>query len=357
MQPMKILIVSSVMHPVLSPRSFRTTELAKQLVRIGHEVTLYTVWNDFDYEAYEKETGIKLKNLGKINLYIEKNNLFKKVLNRLISYPTIQLVPMVKKAIESEGEFDYLITIAVPHSIHWGASFVRKKQFKCWVADCGDPYMKNPFAFHPFYFKWLEKRWCKKADYITVPIEEAKDAYYEEFRNKIRVIPQGFDFSDVHLEKYVKNKIPTFAYAGNLNKKGRDITSFLNYLTSLSFDFKFIVYTKSISFFKGFEDILKDKMELRDYIPRQSLLYELSKVDFLINVKNDFEVQSPSKLIDFSLTKRPILDIGSVFKEHKVFDEFTQGDYVNQLVLPNISEFDIKNVAKSFVGLYKENSM
>lgn len=351
MQPIKIVIVSHVMYPVLSPRSFRTTELAKQLVRMGHDVTLYTVWNEFDYSAYEKETGIKLKNLGKANLFIG-NNILKKILNRLMAYPLIKLIPKVKRAIENENEFDFLITIAAPHSVHWGASFVKRKQFKCWVADCGDPYMKNPFAFHPFYFKWLEKRWCKKVNYITVPIEEAREAYYEEFRNKIRVIPQGFDFSDVQLAKYEKNKIPTFAYAGNLNKKGRDITSFLKYLATLSYDFKFVVYTKSFSFFRNFEDILKDKMELRNYIPRQSLLYELSKVDFLINVRNDFEVQSPSKLIDYSLAKRPILDISSNFNEHTVFNQFIQGDYTNQLVCPDVSRYDIKNVAESFIDLY-----
>ncbi len=44
----------------------------------------------------------------------------------------------------------------------------------------------------------------QKVNYITVPIEEAREAYYEEFRNKIRVIPQGFDFSDVQLAKYEK---------------------------------------------------------------------------------------------------------------------------------------------------------
>src|SRR5690554_4540569 len=108
MQPIKIVIVSRNMHPFISPRSFRTTELAKQLVRMGHDVTLYTVWNDFDYSTYEKDTGIKLKNLGKANLFIG-NNIIKKILNRLIAYPIIKLLPKVKRAIENENEFDFLI--------------------------------------------------------------------------------------------------------------------------------------------------------------------------------------------------------------------------------------------------------
>ncbi|MDH5828697.1 glycosyltransferase [Sphingobacterium faecium] len=353
MQPIKIVIVSFEMHPVISARSFRTTELAKELVKKGHRVTLYTVWKNFDYAKYEEETGVELKNLGHLDANLG-NNIIKKIFNRLFAYPLITLIPMVKNAIDKEGEFDYLISIAAPHPIHWGASFVKNKRFKCWTADCGDPYMLNPYAFHPFYFKWIEKRWCKMADYITVPIMEAKEAYYPEFRNKIRVIPQGFDFSSVKISEYRKNGIPTFAYAGNCYKNGRDITPFLNYLTNLSQPFKFIVYTKSEMFFKEFEESLKGKMEMKGYIPREELLGELSNMDFLINVKNDFATQSPSKLIDYYLSQRPILDIGSLFMEQIEFDQFLDGDYTNQVTVPDISAFDIKNVANGFVNLYSE---
>jgi len=354
MKPLKIVIVSFEMHPVISARSFRTTELSKELVKQGHDVTLYTVWKDFDYLKYENEIGVKFKNLGVLDANLG-NNIIKKIFNRLFAYPLIKLIPMVKKAIESEGEFDYLISIAAPHPIHWGAAFIKNKRFKCWTADCGDPYMLNPYAFHPFYFKWLEKRWCKLANFITVPIEEAKEAYYPEFRNKIRVIPQGFDFSSVKISDYRKNKIPTFAYAGNCYKNGRDITPFLNYLTIIDRPFKFIVYTKSEMFFKEFEESLKGKMELKGYIPRDELLGELSEVDFLINVKNDFATQSPSKLIDYYLTRRPILNISSQFIEQADFDQFIKGDYTNQVKVPHISNYDIKNVAMSFINLYSNS--
>jgi len=36
----KILIVSNAFYPEISPRSFRTTELAKELSRQGHKDTL-----------------------------------------------------------------------------------------------------------------------------------------------------------------------------------------------------------------------------------------------------------------------------------------------------------------------------
>ncbi len=56
------------------------------------------------------------------------------------------------------------------------------------------------------FLKPIEKFWCKQTDYIVIPIENGKAGYYEEFRDKIAVIPQGIDFSGVILDKYVKNK-------------------------------------------------------------------------------------------------------------------------------------------------------
>ncbi|MEZ4854417.1 hypothetical protein [Flavobacterium sp.] len=102
-------------------------------------------------------------------------------------------------------------------------------------------------------------------DKISVPILEAKDGYYKEFHDKIVVIPQGFDFKNVKVGEYKKNDIPTFAYAGNLIKNGRDITNFLEYLESQNLISKFIVYTKSFSFFEKFIQPLKGNRSIDLY--------------------------------------------------------------------------------------------
>ena len=51
---MKILIISNHAYPAQGPRAFRTTELSEQLVKIGHEVILYTVHGKYDYTQYVK---------------------------------------------------------------------------------------------------------------------------------------------------------------------------------------------------------------------------------------------------------------------------------------------------------------
>src|SRR5699024_12169166 len=69
--------------------------------------------------------------------------LFRSLL-QLFEYPDIELLFKVKKALREESGFDLLISIAVPHPIHWGTAWAWRKEnpiAKTWVADCGDPYM------------------------------------------------------------------------------------------------------------------------------------------------------------------------------------------------------------------------
>lgn len=360
---MKIVLISQVCYPVLSPRSQRTTELAKELARQGHDVTIYALLGDLDYSEISNKTNIKFKSLGNSRFGMfdksEKSNrniffrAFKKLFGKYILFPEIELLPMVRRAIKAEGNIDLLITIAVPHVIHYSTAKSNLINVKRWVADCGDPFMGNTFHKRPQYFEKFERRWCERCDYITIPIAEGKDGYYSDYHSKIEIIPQGFNFSEAVLSPYIKNEIPIFAYAGVVYKGMRDPSLFLEYLCTLDFDFKFIVYTKSTDFFLKYKDRLGDKLEIRNYVPREQLLLELSKVDFLINIPNKSAVQQPSKLIDYAIMKRPIINITSDFDdvEKLTFENFVNGDYSGQYIVKDVEQYNIVNIANEFLGL------
>lgn len=373
MKPIKFVIVAANIYPHLSPRSFRTTELAAGLARLGHDVTVYSLLGNYDYSDFEKEKNIKVKGLGRSrfgNINSDgraHRNFFNKVLTRILSavidYPNIEFFFKTINALRGESNFDCLITIAYPFPIHWGAAYFKKykndKLFKVWISDCGDPFMGNPM--NPklkMFLKPIEKFWCKQTDKITIPTESAKNGYYLEFRDKISVIPQGVNFSEIYLPKYVPNKVPTFLYSGVIYPGLRDPTLFLNYLVTLNeLDFKFIVYTSSDQIFSDFKSKLGDKLETRNLIDRRELMKILGGMDFLININNKSVVQAPSKLIDYALSKRPIMNISSDFTESEryTFDKFMSGDFSNQFVVDNISQFEITNVCNQFVELYKES--
>src|SRR5690554_3420579 len=281
---MKVVIISRTLYPKFAPRSMRTSSLAIELSKQGHNVTVYAVLGKYDYTNFEKKHDIIVKNLGptkwsKINsdeksvppTFFEK--VISKILKKPLEFPDIELMFKTNKVLKEESNIDLLVTIAIPFPIHWGAALFKSKHKdrfpKTWIADCGDPYMGNRFNKHPFYFKYVEKWFCRKVDFLTIPIKEAKEGYYKEFHNKIRVIPQGFNFDEVKIDMKVNdNSVVTFIYAGVFYEGIRDPRPFLDYLSKLSIDFKFIVFTKSKSLIENYKRILRRKLEIRDYIPR-----------------------------------------------------------------------------------------
>ena len=289
----------------------------------------------------------------------------KRVVNRallqLVLYPDIELMFKVKKALKKENEtYDLLITIAVPHSIHWGTAWARTKKHPIaptWIADCGDPFMG---AVHDsfkkvFYFKYLEKWFCRKADYIAVPKIMMKENYYPEFQHKVIEISQGFRFDDVVLHQgAIKNEVPTFAFAGTFIRTTRNPTPLLDYLATVTVPFKFVIYTETPDLALAFQSALKDKLEIRRYIPRIDLLNQLSSMDFLVNIAYDPVHQAPSKLIDYYLTKRPILSSLTNDFDTKTIDAFLTGDYSNTFVFENIEQYKIENVVKKFLSFLEK---
>lgn len=358
------------MFPHNSPRSFRATELAIGFAKKGFDVTIYSVLGQYDYTNFESDYNVKVRNLGKSyfgnvdssgkSRRTFVNRALSRIFYNIIDYPRVEFFFKTIKALKKEDKIDYLITIAHPFGNHWGAAYYKKyinnNLFKVWTSDCGDPFMGDPDVNRwKLFLKPIEKFWCKQTDFITIPIESGKDGYYQEFREKIRIIPQGIDFSKIELNVYSENDVPTFLYAGVAYPGMRDPTLFLEYLCTLNIPFKFIVYTPSFSIFGNYKEKLGDKLEIRNYIPREELIKILSTMDFLINLKNNSEVQQPSKLIDYGLSKRPIIDISTSFHEgeKKIFKEFLEKKYSNKKVIENFSQFDISNVCDKFIELYK----
>jgi hypothetical protein len=83
-------------------------------------------------------------------------------------------------------------------------------------------------------------------------------------------------------------------------------------------------------------------------------MLELSKADFLVNIDNAEAVQCPSKLIDYKIANRPILNIKKGKVDENIINEFLSFNFNNQLDINNLERFDIKNVANQFINLIKK---
>lgn len=367
----RILIISSTFYPVNSPRSFRTTELAKEFSKQGHDVTVLTPKLEMHNE-FEIKHNLSIVDLGKPSwttpelkgnaLAILYKRFIRRVAQLFLYYPNLEFYFLVRKALKKQLNenivYDLLISIAVPHSIHWSVSSLWKKNniAKKWIADCGDPFMgqENDTFKYPFYFKFIEKSFCNNVDYITIPIASAIPAYYPEFHSKIKVIPQGFNFEDVEIAKKQKNDCPRFAYAGGLIPGRRDPKEFFEYLVSYDKPYKFYIYTNQTSLIKSYADRSGGRIEIKKYITRNKLLFALSKLDFVVNFENAGERQIPSKLIDYAIIKKPILSVNSFDFKQNVTEEFLVGNYRNALIVEDINQYRIENVAGKFLDLLKK---
>lgn len=366
----KILLVSNAFYPEISPRSYRATELAKEFSRQGHSVVVITRLRNHDYSDFLTDyNNLVIKQWGKNRFpkvpdlkrrpfsYISR--VMSRILLMLFEYPGIEDMMKVKRLLKYEFGYDLLISFAVPYPVHWGVAWSRSRNHKIaetWVADCGDPYMGDVLdSFRkPFYFAYLEKWFCRKADFITIPIESARPAYYTEFHQKIRVIAQGFDF-DLTKNKSTTpvNDIPTFAYAGGFLPYARDPKSLMQFLTKLDLSFKFLIFTNSPEMLDEFKIPLKEKLLVSDYIPRNDLLKILSGMDFLINFDNNTTLNSPSKLIDYAIANRPVLNIQREFDGQDLL-AFLKRDYSNRMKLPDVKQFHIVNISNQFLELLNQ---
>ncbi|WP_430809878.1 MULTISPECIES: hypothetical protein [unclassified Carboxylicivirga] len=373
MDKKKILLVSNAFHPEVSPRSFRATELAKELCRQGYEVTVISKFRDFDYTDFLKMYPFSLKMWSKpyfsgggtlkIKPLAYGLKIFLRVIAVLFEYPAIIEMFKVKEMLRTEQGYDMMISFAVPFPVHWGVAWARRKKHTIahtWVADCGDAYMfaRLDTFRKPFYFKYLEKGFCRRCDYISIPFSQLGDQFYPEFKSKMRVIPQGFNFSDIHLSgQAVNNHRPSFIFAGSVIPGIRDLDKLLEFLVSSNLDFLFIVYTNQPDYYLKYKSKLGDKLLIKEYIDRISLIYEMSKVNFLVNIdtihdsKNNVEA-IPSKLIDYALSGRPILNINSAHLDTELVKEFFDHNYSKQRIIDK-SKFDIKIVVSKFISLIK----
>ena len=77
------------------------------------------------------------------------------------------------------------------------------------------------------------------------------------------------------------------------------------------------------------------------------------EADFLINFENgNTSVQVPSKLIDYSLSGRPVLSVNSFRLDKDNINNFLKGNYSGKMQMPDLSQYDIRNVASQFLALY-----
>lgn len=370
-----ILIVSNYFYPEVTPRAFRTTELACEFGRQGIEVTLVLpnkeiyrnnpswlenvkiIYGDSPVIPDGQTTVVKKAGralpvwVKKIVLYFWNHEYFAKY-DRGVERALMGL----------SGDFDMLISISYPVAIHRAVmkAFRRNNSLtaKCKVAEFSDPPLKGEYnrKYFPAYRIFMN-RLGRFFDRFVVPVENAVPEYlpYKQVE-EISVIPQGFDNSGIRTQPYHSHGRPTFAYAGRFYRNTRDPKPLFDHLIASGADFSFTLWLidREPYFDRLIEDFAsraKGEVIVRDALPREKLIYELSGMDFVVNHNFTYSTATPSKLIDYALAGRPVFSFSSDDFDPAAFDRFMQGDYSGALQLPDPAEYDIRHITAKFIEL------
>lgn len=373
----KILIVSRWYSPVNNPRAFRTTELLKELIkRQKYDISvILPSFADIDNDMVH---AIFLPTVSIPQEYITENSNGNFTWQHKVIEKIRQLVRFfwgeslgtiiyamhvyfaLKKLVKNH-KYDVVISISYPFSVHIAVALATMKigVQTVKIADCGDPFYDNPAYKKASYLKWVEKKILQCFDYVAIPVKDAKKSYADYgIEKKLRAIPQGFVLEKIATGTYKQNIVPTFCFAGVFYEKIRNPEYFLEYLSGIKNNFLFIVYALPDAFTQEilttYKKKLGNKLEIRKAVPRKGLIHIMAKMDFVLNFDNENNNQRPSKLIDYAMSKRPILSFNSKTFEPAIFEEFLRGNYSRKEQI-DLTQYDIRNVVDKFEILFNRN--
>lgn len=383
---MRILIATYFFRPEATPRAFRAFELARELARIGHEVTVYTRGPANLVEQSPEGFIIRYVKPGFV---LNRGQLPSKFLSAgramtargvrrdsWLRHHARRLLEMIylggfsfeyaftlwRALARNESESaDLVISIGLPIAVHVGVALYRfgAKKGGVFVADYGDPFSRNLEGPRLRHYEHIERRVLREFDWVVLPLADAAPAYAGLVDlDRVRVIPQGVNFSIAKRKIYVPGRVIRFCYSGIFYKEIRDPSKLFEYLIRRGGDFEFTIFTDfgnfgSMGLIDKYRAALGSRLVLKDLIPREDCIHELSGFDFLVNQRNATGFQAPSKLIDYALADRPVFTFDQNTFDATRFECFLARDFSHSDVI-DLTPFDVRTVASSFVALAAE---
>lgn len=366
---MKIHIITGHFYPQLHPRAFRANELAIEFARRGHDVSVTNCWKikGFDYDEYGRKNNIRISNL---NLFItsaegisnsssskSQNKLKKFVKNYFFAGSFFFRGPRIAQEVKIDSDTDLVIALSTPFTCVYGVSRYLKKHGKRCVAiaDSGDPFYNSQQSPKAIWFKHIEKSVYKQYDYLTIPTENAIPLYAPMIdREKIKIIPQGFNMDNLNLYKGDFEGPIRIAYAGVFYRDIRNPEFLFRHLASVKKKFELHLFMRErdtmVDEYIEKYPSLKGKVFVTS-LPHDKLLYELSRMHFLVNIENLSNTQLPSKLIDYGMAGRPIFSCNSTNFSPEKLNRFIDGDYSGEFEV-DVKRYNIKHIADEFLELY-----
>lgn len=259
----KVLMVLTAFSPENAIGSIRTTKIAKYLVQHGYEVTVIkpkkenikidpTLMTDeiksikqieIDHSSFFRRVVKKQRNKvlqnSTASQLINKQSDKQSIKRRLIKFfftlytfmKAFDWVKQVKSFMRNHEEYDIVFSSYPSLESHLSAHMIKKRsKAKYWIADYRDTlvYEKidNPISTKIKHY--LEKKYRRDVDIVTVISNGLKQNMQNTFGDKLRVLSNGFDNDDVKLDSFTSELVDDYkiriSYVGSLYGGLRDIS-------------------------------------------------------------------------------------------------------------------------------------
>lgn len=402
---MRILIVSYSYAPALTPRAFRWSALAEWMIAQGHQVDVICA-QDVESEAVQIINGVAIHRVGgniremvKRKLGIESATIatsrnvqkpmttnvrgrFRNILTTIYRYTLRKILwpdfagfwyfsalRKAKNLIES-NLYDAIVSVSVPFTGHLVGLALHKKYGIRWLADIGDPFsfmtetpVNNHWLFNKLNY-FSESKVLHRANVISVTTEGTKTEYCRHFpdivSSKISVIPPLFAAAAqlVDSKPFFKGGDQIrLVFAGTLYSQIRNPSALLNFFKSLldesieeRLELHFFGAINDCEFcFEKFSPLIGKKIFLHGLVPREEALRAMKEATILINLGNGTAYQLPSKVVEYVMLAKPVLNISPIELDssQSMFSEFRSIFSVSESSLS--CDPDIYADAKSFI--------
>ncbi len=231
-----------------------------------------------------------------------------------------------------EYKIDTVITTSPPHSTQLIGLKLKNKMRIKWIADFRDPwtdiyYYKKlyPTSIATFINKKLEKKVFLKADEIVTVSENIKSLFSSKLSNindKIKIIPNGFDYDDLNNNPSEKRQDDFFyiSYVGTISNEYK-IDGFIDAITQLSPELKSKIKIRFIGkITNDFIELMSangmgEMLEVVGYVPHAVAIQYMFSSDLLLLVIPKIENNKgilTGKLFEYIACKVPVLLLGPV---------------------------------------------
>lgn len=208
---MKILLLTLYFEPDVAANAVIMTELVKELVKLGHEVTVVTsmphydnnrIWPEYRGKLYIQETfeGLEVR---RVYLYVSQRK--ENLLGRLLNYVTFNILSFIA-GIFSKG-YDVVLSPSPPLTNGLAAFLISRLRGKPYVYNVQDIYPDVAIRLGVLtnstviaFFKWMERFVYKKAAAVSVLSEGFRRNLLDKGvpEDKIEIIPNFVDTDFVH---------------------------------------------------------------------------------------------------------------------------------------------------------------